>query len=112
MNRAIGAAILALSLKDLNKGKGKNNKQFNSLKTRKRTPQTWWNSLLIDEKINAGCVAMHFNLISANYKWKCKDEDMFLGLNKSQQKIVKTIFERKNEPYSIIDIKTVKMNIC
>lgn len=117
MNRILGAAILAVSLYPLNKGKGKNSNQFPALKTRRRTPQTWWNSLTEDSKVGVGCAAMHFHLMSANYKWRCQDREnngggsQFVDLTKSQQNIIKTVFERRNRPYSVVDIQGVKMNI-
>ena len=105
-------AVLALvpALHNLNKGKGNNSDQYPALKTRKRNAETWWDSLDWDKKVNVGNAALHFRKMSPSYPWRCQDIEndkggsKFSQLTKSQQKIVKFVFEQRNKKYSMFDL--------
>lgn len=108
-------AVLCLvpALHKLNKGKGKNSDQYPSLKTRKRNVETWWNGLDWHNKIDVGSAALHFGKMSSNYKWRCQTNEndgggsRFSDLTKSQQKIVKFVFEQRNKKYSMFDLASL-----
>jgi Zn ribbon nucleic-acid-binding protein len=88
------------------------NDEFHLVKQRKKTNaehysvlnttlnvDSWWDSLTEKERIDVGGVAIHFSLISANFKWSIR-----LGysqLKNSQKGIVKQIYNRRNEQYSM-----------
>lgn len=77
------------------------------LKTRKRKVENWWNSLSFSEKMEVGSIALHYNRMTPNYKWKCMDYHMFSDLTKSQQKIVKFCFSKKNDNWFMFDIASM-----
>ena len=108
LHAAIG---LVQALHKLNKGQPKLNKdKYTSLITRKRKVETWWNGLGFEEKMEVGSAALHFRLMSANYKWKCRENEndgsgsLFEELSKSQKKIVKFVFSKRNDKYSMFDM--------
>ena len=74
------------------------------LKTRKRNVINWWNSLNFSDKVDVGSVAIHYNKMSANYKWACQDETKFEDLSKGQQKIVKFVFSKRNDNWFMFDV--------
>jgi hypothetical protein len=116
LTQMYAAVAFAPILHKLNKGEPKLNKEkYPVLKTRKKTAEEWWDSLnkgkrfklcgrfSFHTKIDVGHVAMHYHQMSANYKWNCTS-DKFATLTKSQQRIVKFVFERKNDKYNMFDM--------
>lgn len=109
MSVAQGMIALAQALHTLNKGQPKLNRdKYTSLKTRKRNVENWWDSLTYENKIDVGSAALHFDLMTANYKWKYQSREndggsLFSDLTKSQQIIIKTVFSKRNDKYSVID---------
>lgn len=110
-------ALLIEPLHNLNKGQpALNSDKYPVLKTEKATAEEWWDSLnkgkrfkvcrnfMYDTKYEVGSIAMHLNLMSANYKWN-GTSDKFAKLTKSQQKIIKIIFSERNNNYSMLDMK-------
>ena len=80
--KAIG--VFALKLAELDKGKGLNRNQYPVLDTEYIDPETWWDILTEDQKIDVGGIAIHFKKMSANYRWDCYDTK-FCDLKKSQK---------------------------
>jgi hypothetical protein len=80
--KAIGVFVLKLA--ELDKGKGLNRNQYPVLDTEYIDPETWWDILTEDQKIDVGGIAIHFKKMSANYRWDCYDTK-FCDLKKSQK---------------------------
>lgn len=114
----IGEALLKLipALVELNKGQPKKNSdKFPSLKTRKKRPDTWWDSLnsgdtyelcgriCYHKKTDAGSAALHFGYMTANYPWWCSGEK-YADLPKGMKKRVDAVFDKRNKPYSMFDL--------
>lgn len=101
----INIANLAVKLHELNDNKTIRTKdKYPCLKTRKRNVANWWNSLKWIEKVEVGSVALHYHKITANYPWKCYDEDKFDNLTKGQKKIVSFVFSKRNSNWFMFDI--------
>lgn len=104
----IEAVSLASKLHELNGNKIiKTKDKYPVLKTRKKTPESWWNSLKWSEKVDVGVVALHYHKMTASYLWRCKDETMFNDCTKSQQKIIKFVFAKRNDNWYMFDIMGV-----
>lgn len=101
----IEAALLISKLHELNGNKFiKAKDKFPCLKTRKRKVANWWNSLNCLDKIEVGSAAIHYYKMTANYKWKCRDDHTFVNLSKGQQKIVEFVFSKRNDNWFMFDI--------
>lgn len=98
------------ALAELNKGKGRNRDQFPVLNTEEADPAKFWDSLNWDQKMEVGSVGIHFNMMTANYRWDCGYQDKrrkhtpFKDLSRSQKKIIATALKEKDNPYSMFDL--------
>ena len=73
--------------------------------------ELWWNSLGFLQRVEVGSIAMHYNKMSANYKWKCYDTHSFDTLTKGQKNIVKFVFSKRNDNWYMFDVSTLlKLN--
>jgi hypothetical protein len=99
--KALG--VFALKLAELDYGKGLNRDQFPVLNTEYTDPETWWNTLIFDHKLDVGCVAMHFNKITANYRWD-NYTTKYCDLRKSQKKIIAFVLAQKDKNYSMFPL--------
>jgi hypothetical protein len=102
--KAIG--VFALKLAELDKGKGLNRNQYPVLDTEYIDPETWWDILTEDQKIDVGGIAIHFKKMSANYRWDCYDTK-FCDLKKSQKQIITFILAQKDKYYSMFPLQTL-----
>ena len=75
----------------------KNKEKYPILNLEFESAQLWWDSLTSNEKIDVGSVAMHFNKISANYKWNTYLT--FEALKRGQQSIIKSVYKTRNETF-------------
>jgi len=82
------------------KVKAKTQKSFLFLIPEETNAELWWDSLNQKEKHEAGEVAMHFDKISANYRWN-EYETKFVDLSKSQKKIVSFVLSQKDDNYTM-----------
>lgn len=99
---AIATAIV--NMNELNGGKKiKLKTKYPVLKTRFKKVENWWNSLKWIEKVEVGSIAVHYHLMTPNYRFKCYDEDLFSDLSNSQKKIVKSVFNKKNDMWYMFD---------
>lgn len=74
------------------------------LKTELTNAEIWWDGLKYEEKMEVGSVALHYYKMSPNYKWKCKDSDLYQDLTKGQKKIVNFVLSKKNDNWYMFDI--------
>lgn len=103
MSTFSAAAILMPLLYELNGNKNiKNTEKYPVLNTKLINSETWWNSLEWKEKVDVGGIAMHYNKISANYKWNCSNTS-YNDLTKSQKKIINFIYLKKGCNYYKFD---------
>ena len=79
------------------------NCEYYSVLNTDKTIEEWWNNLNYVNKFDIGCIAIHFNLMSSNYKWN--DYSNYEKLSKSQKKIIKNIFYSKNSEWSMFHFK-------
>lgn len=102
--KAIG--VFAQKLAELDKGKGLNRDQFPVLDTEHIDSETWWDILTENQKMDVGSIAMHFNKMSANYRWNCYNTK-YCDLKKSQQKIIKFVLTQKDKDYSMFPLQSL-----
>jgi hypothetical protein len=102
--KAIG--VFALKLAELDKGKGLNRDQFPVLDTEYTDPETWWDILTDDQKMDVGSVAIHFNKMTGNYRWGCY-YTKYSNLKKSQKQIVKFVLAQKDKDYSMFPLQSL-----
>lgn len=91
------------ALHELNKDKGRNRDQFPVINTQEVDPDMFWNNLNWKQKVEVGGIGVHFNMMSANYKWDC-GQTKFKDLKKIQKKIIATALKEKDNPYSMFDL--------
>jgi hypothetical protein len=104
MTKFGAAAVLMPILYKLNGNKIiKNIEKFPILNTTLINSEAWWNNLNWEKKVDAGCIAIHYNKISANYKWNCNNT-LYNDLTKSQKKIIDFIFSKKEDNYYKFDL--------
>jgi hypothetical protein len=104
MSSISAIASTIINMDELNGGKNiKLKTKYPVLKTRYKKVENWWNSLKWIEKVEVGSIAVHYHLMTPSYRFKCYDEDMFDDLSKSQKKIVKTVFNKKNDMWYMFD---------
>jgi len=88
--------------------------KFPSLRTRKRIIQNWWNNLSPDDKLEVGSAAIHFNMMTANFPWKCGYQEHipsdFDDLSRNQKRIVKLVFSNRDEVYHPFDLRYILKN--
>jgi len=94
-------------LHKLNKGKGLYRDEypvFNSdLSVNER-----WDNLTYCEMIDVGALTLHFRYMSPNYKWLRIDQtEKFSELRKPMRKIIEKCYKRRNEKYSMFDLKAL-----
>ena len=102
-------AVFAPYLHELNKGKGKNRKEFPFLNTDLENVNIWWDSLNEQQKHDVGGIAIHFNKMTANYRWN--NFSNYDSLKKSQKKIIEFVFNRKDEDYTIFYLPGMLSNM-
>jgi len=101
----IEAVFLASKLHELNGNKTiKTKDKYPVLKTRRKIAENWWNNLNFSEKVEVGTVALHYHKMTASYNWRCSDETTFNDCTKSQQKIIKFVFTKRNDNWFMFDI--------
>jgi hypothetical protein len=101
-----GIAVLATVLHRLDNGKGLNRENYSTLDTEFTDPETWWNTLTETQKINVGGIAIHFNKMSANYRWDCYNTK-YCDLKKSQKQIIKFVLTQKDKDYSMFPLQSM-----
>ncbi len=98
------------ALQYINEGRGEKNKdEFTILNTEHANPESWWNSLNIEQKIDVGHTAIHFHKMTPNYKWDCGQPEYngkkyYSELSKSQKKIIDFVLKQKEKKFNAIDI--------
>lgn len=99
---------IVLTLSKLNDG-SKNEDKYPSLKTKESTAIDWWNSLDKNNKINVGSLAIHYNLMTANFPWNCfsGERGCFDNLSRNQKRIVKYLFTKRNVMWEMIPLETI-----
>jgi hypothetical protein len=100
-----GIAVLAIGLHKLDEGKGLNRDQYPVLDNECTNPETWWDILSFNQKMDVGSVAIHFNKMSGNYRWNT--ESKFCDIKKSQQKIIKFVLAQKDTNYSMFPLQSM-----
>jgi hypothetical protein len=83
---------------------GKNSEKYQSLKTDETNVVLWWNKLNEGERVDVISLAVHYNLTTPNSRWGLGDFDTY---SKQKRKIIKTIFERRNEKYLAFDLRSM-----
>jgi hypothetical protein len=101
-----GIVVLATVLHKLDEGKGLNRDQFPVLDMNLTEAETWWDILTEYQKIEVGGIAIHFNKMSANYRWDCYSTK-YRDLKKSQQKIITFVLAQKNKNYSMFPLESM-----
>jgi len=99
-------AILATVLHELDEGKGLNRDQFPVLNNEHTNPETWWDILTFNQKVEVGNVAVHYRKMSPNYRYDCY-ETKYKDLKKSQQKIIKFVLAEKDKNYSMFPLQSM-----
>jgi hypothetical protein len=100
-----GIAVLATVLHKLDEGKGLNRDQFSVLDMGVTEAETWWDILTEYQKIEVGGIAIHFNKMSANYRWNTYSK--YHDLKKPQQKIITFVLAQKNKNYSMFPLQSM-----
>jgi hypothetical protein len=98
--------VFAAVLHRLDDGKGLNRDHYLILNTEYIDPETWWNTLTETQKINVGGIAIHFNKMSANYRWDCYNTK-YCDLKKSQKKIITFVLAQKDKDYSMFPLQSL-----
>jgi hypothetical protein len=100
-----GIAVLATVLHKLDEGKGLNRDQFPVLDIGLTEAETWWDILTEYQKIEVGGIAIHFNKMSANYRWNTYSK--YRDIKKPQQKIITFVLAQKNKNYSMFPLQSM-----
>jgi len=79
------------------------NSEYYPLLNTNKTIKEWWNDLNWGERVDIGGVAIHFTLMTANYRWNSNFN--YEDLTKSQKKIVKTIYSNRNSKWSMFNFE-------
>jgi len=103
MFETIQAAALAVTqAPDLFFSKIKLKEKYPALKTQKRKPDTWWNSLGKDRRFEVGSAALHFHLITPNYCWNMNSG--WSDLYPKQKRAIKFVFNHRHDNWSMFDL--------
>jgi purine nucleoside permease len=90
----------------LDKGKGLNSDEFQVLSTEKLNAEAWWDTLDYHGKVDVGGIAIHYNRMSASYRWHC-GELKFKEIKKGQQRIIKYVFSKRDNKYMSFPLESL-----
>lgn len=86
----------------------KNSEHYPCLKTEAAKADDWWDGLDADKKFEVGSVAIHYNQMSANFRWATKNFNL---LTRGQQRIVRYVFSKRDSVYAKFPLEAMSFLI-